>query len=119
MQRKDQEMKESKEQEIKDTRRKSERTRKIPDYLKYYELDREIQFHDANIAYCLFNESDDSKSYKEAAQKAEWVEAIESELKSLEKLKTWEHVIKAIDTKWVSKTKQDGRKKAKLVPKGF
>jgi len=67
------------------------------------------------------------ETYSEAIQSAyasTWHAAIESELDSLRKNKTWEWSDlgpgrKALDTKWVFKIKSDGRFKAHLVVKGY
>ncbi|KAI8431647.1 hypothetical protein MSG28_016126 [Choristoneura fumiferana] len=94
-----------------------------PRFEDYYTAEEEM--YDANIAFSLIADSD-PRSYKEAVDKGEeWKKAINEEIKSLEELNTWKEAElprgkKAIDTKWIFKTKQDGRKKARLVAKeGF
>ncbi|RVE40811.1 hypothetical protein evm_014540 [Chilo suppressalis] len=66
----------------------------------------------------------DPLNYEEAIKDNEWEKAIQKEIDSQKKLETWEEStlpkgIKAIDTKWIFRTKQDGTKKARLVAKGF
>ena len=55
---------------------------------------------------------------------SKWMYAMEEELESLKKNKTWDLVplpqgSRAIGCKWVFKVKDDGRYKARLVAKGF
>lgn len=74
-------------------------------------------------AYCLFTETD-PVNYKQAAKNKEWKNAIKEEIEAHEKFGTWFKVDlpigkKAIDTKWIFKTKQNGIKKARLVARGF
>ncbi|CAH2108821.1 unnamed protein product [Euphydryas editha] len=81
-----------------------------------YQDDQEIY-----TAYCLL--SSDPQDYNEAIDKG-WNKEINKELNSHEKLGTWELADlpegkKAIDTKWIFRTKQDGTRKARLVAKGF
>lgn len=76
----------------------------------------------SNVAYALISE--DPICYKEAIGQGGWTEAIEKELEAHRKLRTWEESDlpkghKAIDTKWVFRTKADNTKKARLVAKGF
>ncbi|KAK9751421.1 Reverse transcriptase (RNA-dependent DNA polymerase) [Popillia japonica] len=94
-----------------------------PKYLKDYEIgDSDDEYQVANIAYCLHI---DSQTYEEAMDNSkEWKHAIQKELRSHEELGTWKEVTlpeskRAIDTKWVFITKQNGEKKARLVAKGF
>lgn len=76
-------------------------------------------------AYCsLTTSSEEPKSYKEASKSPEWLQAINREIESHEKLQTWTpaelpHDQRAIDTRWIFKIKEDGTKKARLVAKGF
>jgi len=75
-------------------------------------------------AYCLLSEGKDPKTYNEAIILNEWKEAINKEIESLNKFNTFTltdlpNNVKAIDTRWVFKTKQDGTKKARLVAKGY
>ncbi|KAG7302945.1 hypothetical protein JYU34_012939 [Plutella xylostella] len=101
---------------------REKRTRKLPTYLKDYELEEDVIEQEANIAFCLHIEP---QTYDEAIKEGEgWKEAIDNELKSHEQLNTWTETElpnkkRAIDTKWVFRTKQDGKKKARLVAKGF
>ena len=68
-------------------------------------------------------------SFKEAAKEPHWVQAMNQEIDSIEKNKTWDLVDlprhkKSIGVKWVYKTKlnekgQIEKHKARLVAKGF
>nr|GEY19363.1 zinc finger, CCHC-type [Tanacetum cinerariifolium] len=68
-------------------------------------------------------------NYKEAAQDKKWIEAMQIEIDSINKNKTWKLATlpdnqKAIGLKWVFKTKRDGngniiKHKACLVAKGY
>lgn len=99
------------EDEIRATR--SGRQIKTPNYLSEYEL---------HEAFCLINE-EDPKEYKEAINNG-WKEAINTEINALKKMETWTETElpkdkKAIEAKWIFKTKENGLKKARLVVKGF
>ncbi|CAB0000355.1 unnamed protein product [Nesidiocoris tenuis] len=90
------------------------RDRKLPSRLQDFEV---------YSAFCLLTESDPT-TYEEAMNDKDWSKAIEAEIKSHEEHGTWEPAVlpkdkKAIGTRWVFKTKQDGVKKARLVAKGF
>ncbi|KAJ9542625.1 hypothetical protein OSB04_029131 [Centaurea solstitialis] len=75
------------------------------------------------------NNNDEPKHFKQAAKDARWREAMQTEIKALEKNGTWtlEYLPKgkrAIDSKWVYKIKfkpngEVERYKARLVAKGF
>lgn len=92
------------------------RTVKKPSYLDDFEVYN---------AFCLMsNFNEDPEFYEDAIADKEWKKAIESELESHSTLGTWEPAElsanqKAIDLKWIFKTKDDGTKKARLVAKGF
>nr|GFD31620.1 ribonuclease H-like domain, reverse transcriptase, RNA-dependent DNA polymerase [Tanacetum cinerariifolium] len=68
-------------------------------------------------------------NYKEATQDKKWIEAMQIEIDSINKNKTWKLATlldnqKAIGLKWVFKTKRDGngniiKHKALLVAKGY
>lgn len=89
---------------------------KKPNYLNDYEL---------YTAYCLIMEQDDPKTYDQAISRdKEWKEAIDKEINAHIKMHTWSIVDmpkgnKAIDCKWIFRTKEDGTKKARIVAKGF
>ncbi|BES99547.1 Hypothetical protein2 [Nesidiocoris tenuis] len=96
---------------------RSERRKiKPPTYLSEYEV---------YYTYCLITAENDPQTYDEAIGRGnEWKQAIQNELSALEKFNTWDVADipadkKLIDTKWVFRTKQDGRKKARLVVKGY
>ncbi|KAE8656127.1 hypothetical protein F3Y22_tig00117010pilonHSYRG00118 [Hibiscus syriacus] len=70
-----------------------------------------------------------SMSFQEAVQEKKWRDAMDEEIKAIEKNDTWELISlpkghKAIGVKWVYKTKQNAkgeieRHKARLVAKGY
>ncbi|XP_072401555.1 uncharacterized protein [Diabrotica undecimpunctata] len=97
-------------------KKKTGRKIKAPKYLSEYET---------YTAYCLIStEENDPLCYENAIKDPEWVESIRKELLSHEKLNTWAEVElpkhkKAIQTKWVFRTKDNGTKKARIVAKGF
>ncbi|KAK0579794.1 hypothetical protein LWI29_031544 [Acer saccharum] len=78
--------------------------------------------------YCLLMTSD-PVSFEEANQEEKWRSAMDDEIRSIEKNKTWELTNlpkgrKAIGVKWVYKTKRNAkgevqRYKARLVAKGY
>ncbi|KAK8934281.1 hypothetical protein KSP39_PZI015017 [Platanthera zijinensis] len=85
-----------------------------------------------SVAHAFQMISSDPKSYKEAIESKEssqWMAAIEEEIESLHKNKTWELVYlpkgaKAISSKWIFRKestsgKDPWRYKAKFVAKGF
>ncbi|GJW43634.1 putative RNA-directed DNA polymerase [Tanacetum coccineum] len=77
----------------------------------------------------MIRNDEEPVSYTEASKKREWVEAMDAELSSIEKNKTWTLVDlpknrKAIDLKWVYKVKRDpsrktSKYKARVVVKGY
>ncbi|GJQ81863.1 hypothetical protein Trydic_g9889 [Trypoxylus dichotomus] len=99
------------DEEIEEGTRKFKRNVHPPKYLEEFDL---------YTAYCLLTQQEDPKTYKDAAQDKEWNQAIEKELMAHKRFQTWEETdlpkgCKAIETRWVSRTKQDGLKKARLV----
>jgi Reverse transcriptase (RNA-dependent DNA polymerase) len=89
-------------------------------------------FHRDDEAFAVFNDPEDPKTFKKAMSHEfanEWEKAMNEEIDSLEKNKTWEVCKlpdgkKAIGSKWVFKTKLDAngnvvRRKARAVAKGF
>jgi hypothetical protein len=105
--------------------RRSTRVRKQPERFGYSMLD-------SSCAYALFTNTDEPRSVKEALgmeDAGSWVEAMDDEMASLDKNKTWDLVPlpkgrKPIGSKWVFKKKfcADGsveRYKARLVAKGY
>ncbi|KAM7248937.1 hypothetical protein ACFE04_008359 [Oxalis oulophora] len=91
--------------------RRSDRARKTPTYLKDYEVSMNIceaLLCDSNAA-----ESDDG-----------WKDAKKAELDSMKKHDVWTLVpkrenMKVIRTRWVLRTKENGKKKARLVATGW
>nr|GEY87202.1 zinc finger, CCHC-type [Tanacetum cinerariifolium] len=88
-----------------------------------YENAREVEVED------LLLMEEEPRNYKEASADEKWIEAMETELDSINKNNTWtlttlppDH--KAIGLKWVYKTKRDAegkiiKYKARLVAKGY
>lgn len=84
---------------------------------------------EAEVALTLFISHDDPVRFADASKEEKWIEAMRSEIQSIEKNKTWELVslpagAKKIGVKWVFKTKlnEDGnidKYKARLVVKGY
>lgn len=77
----------------------------------------------------LIQNSEEPSSFIEASRQVEWIEAMKSELDSIERNKTWDLVElpkdrKAIGLKWVFKEKKDPegkivKHKARLVERGY
>lgn len=86
---------------------------------------RHLTEYEVYTAYCLISTSEeDPVDYNQAIKQQEWKQAIEKELNSHKLINTWTEAElpkgkRAIQTKWVFKTKEDGTKKARLVAKGF
>ncbi|KAI9152926.1 hypothetical protein LWI28_003161 [Acer negundo] len=98
-------------------------TRSLEDLYEYTE-----QVEEDLTLYCLLMTSD-PVSFEEANQEGKWRSAMDDEIRSIEKNKTWELTNlpkgrKAIGVKWVYKTKRNvkgevQRYKARLVAKGY
>ena len=72
----------------------------------YYEMD----YESSDSGYFAFFMDSDPIVYEEAVKEKKWKEAMDSEIKSIEKNKTWELTNlprgqKTIGVKWVFKTK--------------
>jgi len=99
------------------------RTRRPPTLLQDYVLDLD------NLDELLLTTNDEPVSVEEAKKEPEWVEAMNTEINSINKNNTWSLVnkpmgVKAIGLKWVFKLKRnaDGtinKHKARLVAKGY
>ena len=99
-----------------------ERTRSLQDF---YEVTEQP---DNLTLFCLFADSE-PVSFEEAVQNKKWKDAMNEEIKSIEKNDTWKLVIlpkghKAIGVKWVYKIKRNAKgeiekHKARLVAKGY
>ena len=87
---------------------------------------------EGNVAYCLLTDDEEPSIFHEALNSQEvslWMAAMQEEIETLHKNKTWDLVPlpqgrKAISNKWVYKIKRDSndqveRYRAKLVVKGF
>lgn len=101
-------------QEQNNSEKRKQRPTKTPIRFQDYEM--------SNMAYALLLE--DPINYDEAIKHKDWSEAIQKELGAHKKYGTWEiselpKEKKAIDTKWVFRTKADNTKKARIVAKGF
>lgn len=83
---------------------------------------------DDNAHFALFVDSDPI-TFEEASKKVKWKDAMESEIRSIEKNNTWELTSltkghKTIGVKWVFRTKVNekgeiDKHKARLVAKGY
>lgn len=101
---------------------------KFRDLNEIYDETSEIELMDSDVE-ALLTESDEPTCYTEAAIHQEWVEAMDREMQSIEKNKTWELAKlpvgkKPIGLKWVFKLKRnsDGevvKHKARLVAKEY
>ena len=90
-------------------------------------IDYEMDYDSSDSAYFAFFMDSDSIVYEEAIKEKKWKEVMDSEIKSIEKNKTWELTNltkgqKTIGVKWVFKTKlnENGgvdKYKARLVAK--
>ncbi|KAE8666843.1 hypothetical protein F3Y22_tig00112490pilonHSYRG00048 [Hibiscus syriacus] len=99
-----------------------QRTRSLRDL---YEV---TERQDNLTLFCLFADCE-PVSFQEAVQEKKWRDAMDEEIKAIEKNDTWELTSlpkghKAIGVKWVYKTKQNAkgeieRHKARLVAKGY
>lgn len=107
------------------------RDRRAPIWMQDYESGETISGEEAEtrMVLALFMSNDDPVSFAKANKEGKWIEAMRSEIQSIEKNKTWELVslpagAKKIGVKWVFKTKlnEEGnidKYKAKLVVKGY
>ena len=108
-----------------DHNQRNPRTRKRPNWMIDYEMD----YDSSDSAYFAFFMDSDSIVYEEAIKEKKWKEVKDSEIKSIEKNKTWEltNLIKGqktIGVKWVFKTKLNehgevDKYKARLVAKEY
>nr|GEZ16377.1 zinc finger, CCHC-type [Tanacetum cinerariifolium] len=95
-------------------------------YRKLYEIYNRAPKVQSNELLLL---EEEPRNYKEAVQDKKWIEAMQIEIDSINKNKTWKLATlpdnqKAIGLKWVLKTKRDGngniiKHKARLVAKGY
>ena len=100
--------------------RKSTRERKRPDYYS-------ASFAKTKCIYVNVVSADSPANYNEALASDEsvlWQEAMNKEMDCVIKNKTWKLVekpenAKVLDLKWVFTNKSDGRKKARIVVRGF
>jgi hypothetical protein len=93
-----------------------------------YDETTEVELMDSDVE-ALLAEADEPSCYGEAAGHQEWMEAMDKEMQSIEKNRTWELVKlpvgkKPIGLKWVFKLKKNSegevvKYKARLVAKGY
>ena len=83
------------------------------------------KFKDYKMHTAFYYYTGEPTTYSEAIESGdEWQQAVQKEIEALLKHETWTSANlpkgeKAIDTRWIFSTKQDGTKKARLVAKGF
>ena len=68
--------------------------------------------HQIHSLFALFSQIDDPVTFEEVVEEEVWVQAIDEEIKCIEKNQTWEMVDvqkdkDVISVKWIYKTKQD------------
>lgn len=90
-----------------------------------YNVDITISF----AVFALFSQVDDALTFEEAVNDDKWAHAMDEEIESIKKNKTWELVDlpegkDAISVKWIYKTKHDvdgkvKNHKARLDARGF
>jgi hypothetical protein len=105
--------------------RQSQRTIRPPD--RYGDWDYANMSFTDQLEYALHVVQDEPFDYSEAlasSHSAKWLGAMQEEMESLLKNKTWEICplpkgSRAIGCKWVYKVKDDNRYMARLVAKGF
>ncbi|XP_076635451.1 uncharacterized protein LOC143348740 [Colletes latitarsis] len=110
--------KEASEEESEEEENKGARPKRIvkrPEWHTEYEM---------YMTYCLLTQKEDPPTFEEAVKNKEWRHAIQDEVTALENQNTWEMSTlpkgkTAIETRWVFRTKENGRRKARLVAKGF
>lgn len=110
---------------------REQRERRAPIWMQDYESGERISDGEAEaeLAMALFLSHGDPVQFTEASKEEKWMEAMRSEIQSIEKNDTWDLVrlpaeAKRIGVKWVFKTKlnEDGKVdkyKARLVVKGY
>lgn len=105
------------------------RIRRAPSYFKDYVSGDDLSDSDELINLVLFTASNEPIFFEDAVRCSKWKEAMDLEIKSIEKNGTWELTTlptgaKKIGVKWIFKTKLDengkiAKLKARLVAKGF
>ena len=103
------------------------RTRRQPSWMIDYETNLSVE--EESLLAMMITDSIDPQSFEEAYMSQNWREAMDTEMKAIEKNNTWELVelpdgVKPIGVKWVFKTKfnehgQIEKYKARLVAKGY
>ncbi|CAA7062104.1 unnamed protein product [Microthlaspi erraticum] len=104
------------------------RIRRPPRHLSDYVAGDEIEDEEDEVNMVVINSSDPS-TFEEAEKHLKWREAMDEEIKSIEKNQTWELAelpkgAKCIGVKWIYKTKlielgEVTKFKARLVAKGY
>lgn len=110
------------------TVREGRRQTRPPSYLRDYVTENEAIDEDDEVNMVQINSSDPS-TFVEAQKCINWREAMDAEVESIEKNRTWEltdlpYGAKCIGVKWIYKTKLNERGevskyKARLVAKGY
>ena len=105
------------------------RNRRQPGWLQDYETETNLLDEEEEHSLVLFVSAEDPVTFEEAHKDSKWREAMDVEMKAIEKNKTWELTTlpngsKPIGVKWVFKTKlnEQGKVekyKARLVAKGY
>lgn len=104
------------------------RTRRLPQYLSDYVIRAGVPTEEDEVNMVEINSSDPF-TFEEANNSLKWREAMDEEIRSIEKNKTWSlcslpHGAKCIRVKWIYKTKLNelgeiNKHKARLVAKGY
>ncbi|KAD5961638.1 hypothetical protein E3N88_13111 [Mikania micrantha] len=107
--------------------RTSKRSGKAPAWLNDYQSGEGLSDEEVNLA--LFSSLGDPLNYEQAAKDEKWMQAMEAEIKAIERNGTWELVDLPegsipIGVKWIYKTKLNEKGeidkfKARLVVKGY
>ena len=106
------------------------RERRTPIWMRDYVSGAELEDEEEELANLMMcTASCDPMSFEEAAKSSKWREAMELEIKAIEKNETWELTTlpagaKRIGVKWIFKTKLNengevSKHKARLVAKGY
>lgn len=104
------------------------RTRRLPQYLSDYVIGAGVSTGEDEVNMVETNSSDPF-TFEEAYNSVKWRDAMDEEIRSIEKNKTWSlcplpHGAKCIGVKWIYKTKLNelgeiNKHKARLVAKGY
>lgn len=105
------------------------RNRRQPVWMRDYETDEGLSDEEEVHNLVMFTSAEDPVTFEEAAKSSKWREAMDMEIRAIEKNDTWELTTlpagaKKIGVKWVFKTKFNekgavDKYKARLVAKGY